>query len=185
MSWADALTAAADAMGGVPAAQVGAFAGPLVEVEALVCLKELLNSLGSSSTSSTAAGGQSADLRAAYLLNPTLAGIEAADALLMVGTNPRVEAPLLNSRLRRMVLHADVPVGVVGPKAELTYEYAHLGEGADALSALAAGSSPFNEVPGSGLGLGLGLGLAQRPRRRQLPLVPKPFNEVPKDAKRP
>ena len=64
----------------------------------------------------------------------------------MVGTNPRVEAPLLNSRLRRMVLHADVPVGVVGPKAELTYEYAHLGEGADALSALAAGSSPFNEV---------------------------------------
>ena len=183
VSWADALTAAADAMGGVPAAQVGAFAGPLVEVEALVCLKELLNSnpnpnpnpnpdsypnptpnpnpnpypnpnpsqellnsLGSTSTSSTAAGGQSADLRAAYLLNPTLAGIEAADALLMVGTNPRVEAPLLNSRLRRMVLHADVPVGVVGPKAELTYEYAHLGEGADALSALAAGSSPFNEV---------------------------------------
>ena len=181
MSWADALTAAADAMAGVPAAQVGAFAGPLVEVEALVCLKELLNSnpnpnpnpnpdsypnptpnpnpnpypnpnpsqellnsLGSTSTSSTAAGGQSADLRAAYLLNPTLAGIEAADALLMVGTNPRVEAPLLNSRLRRMVLHAhpnpnpspspnpnpspsphphptqvlhaDVPVGVVGPK---------------------------------------------------------------------
>ena len=44
VSWADALTAAADAMGGVPAAQVGAFAGPLVEVEALVCLKELLNS---------------------------------------------------------------------------------------------------------------------------------------------
>ena len=67
---------------------MGAFAGPLVEVEALVCLKELLNSLGSTSTSSTAAGGQSADLRAAYLLNPTLAGIEAADALLMVGTSP-------------------------------------------------------------------------------------------------
>merc|ERR1740130_2616472 len=106
VSWADALTAAADALGGVPAAQVGAFAGPLVEVEALVCLKELLNSIGSTSTTSTAAGGQSADLRASYLLNPTLAGIEAADALLMVGTNPR----------------------------------------ADALGALAAGSSPFSEV---------------------------------------
>merc|ERR1719424_781976 len=123
VSWADALTAAADALGGVPAAQVGAFAGPLVEVEALVCLKELLNSIGSTSTTSTAAGGQSADLRASYLLNSTLAGIEAADALLMVGTNPRVEAPLLNSRLRRMVMHADLPVGVVGPAAELTYDY--------------------------------------------------------------
>ena len=146
VSWADALTAAADALGGVPAAQVGAFAGPLVEVEALVCLKELLNSIGSTSTTSTAAGGQSADLRPAYLLNTTLAGIEAADALLMVGTNPRVEAPLLNSRLRRMVMHADLPVGVVGPAAELTYDYEHLGEGADALGALAAGSSPFSEV---------------------------------------
>lgn len=143
VSWTDALTAAADAMGGVPATQIGAFAGPLVEIEALVCLKELINSLGSTATSSTAAGTQSADLRPSYLLNSTLAGIEAADALLMVGTNPRVEAPLLNSRLRRMVIHADLPVGVVGPAADLTYDYEHLGASADSLGALASGSSPF------------------------------------------
>lgn len=143
VGWAQALTAAAEALGGAAPAEVGAFAGPLVEAEALVCLKELVNKLGSTSTTSTAAGAQSADLRAGYTLNATLAGIEAADALLMVGTNPRVEAPLLNSRVRRMVIHAELPVGIVGPSPELTYDYTHLGAGADALAALASGSSPF------------------------------------------
>merc|ERR1740115_691581 len=123
-------------MSSASAASMPASVGPLVEVEALVCLKELLNSIGSTSTTSTAAGAQSADLRASYLLNSTLAGIEEADALLMVGCNPRVEAPLLNTRLRRMVTHADLPVGVVGAAAELTYEYDHLGAGADALAGL-------------------------------------------------
>ena len=143
VGWGDALRAAAAQLGGASGAEIGAFAGPLVEVEALLCLKELLNSLGSTATVSTAAGAQSADLRPSYLLNSTIAGLEDADAVLAIGCNPRVEAPLVNTRLRRQAIHNLLPVGVVGPEMDLTYDYEHLGTSVDALQAIADGSSPF------------------------------------------
>lgn len=108
-----------------------------------MALKDLLNSLGSTSTSSTAAGPLSADLRASYTLNATIAGLEECDALLLVGSNPRIEAPLLNARIRKLVRHRSLPVASVGKAADLTYEVAQLGEGAKVLSDLLAGSSPF------------------------------------------
>jgi len=143
VGWGDALKAAAAQLGGASGAEIGAFAGPLVEVEALLCLKELLNSLGSTATVSTAAGAQSADLRPSYLLNATIAGLEDADAVLAIGCNPRVEAPLVNTRLRRQAIHNLLPVGVVGPEMDLTYDHEHLGTSIDALQAIADGSSPF------------------------------------------
>jgi NADH-quinone oxidoreductase subunit G len=144
VTWQEALTVAADKLGSASAAEVGALAGSLVEVEALVCLKDLINGLGSTST--TACSSLSADLRSSYSFNATIAGIEQADALLLVGSNPRVEAPLVNARIRKMVRHASLPVASVGPKADLTFAYDHLGAGAQALSALADGSSPFAKV---------------------------------------
>ena len=102
--------------------------------------------LGSTATSSTAAAGLAADLRASYTLIATIAGIEGCDALLLVGTNPRIEAPLLNSRIRKMVRHYDLPVASVGKAVDLTYEVEQLGDSADALSALLAGKAPFANV---------------------------------------
>jgi len=141
VSWADALAVAAEKIGALPGSQIGVYAGPLVEVEALVALKDLFNSLGSTSTTPTTA--LSADLRSTYTLNCGIAGVEEADALLLVGSNPRVEAPLLNARIRKMVRHYGLPVGVVGPANDLTYETQYLGGGADALSAILSGASPF------------------------------------------
>jgi len=143
VGWKEALSVAAAKLSSVSGAQLGAVAGPLVEVEALVALKDLLNGLGSTSTSSTAAGSLSPDLRASYTMNSTIAGIEEADALLLIGTNPRVEAPLVNTRIRKMVRHFGLSVGVVGPNADLTYEYEHLGATPSTLSTLLDGSSPY------------------------------------------
>ena len=140
VGWPEALEAAAGRIGAAGGA-VGAFAGPLVSVEALACAKQLLNMLGSTTTK--ACTDLSADLRAGYTLNTTLVGIEHADALLLVGTNPRVEAPLLNVRLRRMAIKGGVPIARVGKASDLTYDVTQLGETADALKALADGSSPF------------------------------------------
>jgi len=144
VSWPEALNVAAERLGGASAAEIGGFAGSLVEVEALVCLKDLLNALGSTST--TACSELSADLRSGYSFNATIAGIEQADALLLVGSNPRIEAPLVNARIRKMVRHCALPVASVGPKADLTFEYNHLGAGPQALAAIADGTAPFAAV---------------------------------------
>jgi NADH-quinone oxidoreductase subunit G len=87
--------------------------------------------------------GLPTDLRHAYMLNPTIAGMEQADAILLVGADPRKEAPLLNARIRKAVLHRRVPVASVGCAADLTYPVAHLGSTPAALAALADGSHPF------------------------------------------
>ena len=143
VSWADALALAADKIASTPKGSLAAVAGPLVEVEALVALKDLLNSLGSTSTSSTATLGMSADLRAAYTLNATIAGLEGCDALLLVGSNPRIEAPLLNARIRKLVRHSNLPVANVGKACDLTYEVSQLGDSAKALSDLLGGKGAF------------------------------------------
>ena len=127
-TWQDALAAAAGALEGAARGRVGVVAGPLVELEALVALKDLFNQMGSTTTHSSGSAIGSADLRANYTLNATIAGIEDADAILLVGTNPRVEAPLVNTRIRKMVRHANVRVGLVGPEqTDLSYEYEALG----------------------------------------------------------
>ena len=145
ISWVDALTLAAEKIGSTPKSKLAAVAGPLVEVEALVALKDLVNSLGSTSTTSTAAQ-LAADLRASYTFNPTLLGIEACDALLLVGSNPRIEAPLLNSRVRKMVRHHGLRVAAVGKPTDLTYDVEHLGDSASALTDLLGGTHPFAET---------------------------------------
>jgi NADH-quinone oxidoreductase subunit G len=79
--------------------------------------------------------------RAGYLFNATIAGIESADAILLIGTNPRLEAAVLNARIRKVWRATSLPIGVIGEKADLTYDYEHLGEGPDSLSELASGRS--------------------------------------------
>jgi len=145
VSWKEALGVAAGALSGTRGTAMAALAGPLVEAEILVALKDLMNSLGCTGTRSTATS-LSADLRASYTLNATIAGLEEADAVLLVGTNPRVEAPLLNARLRKLVRHHDLPVASVGKPADLTYEVEQLGESAAALSDLLAGKGAFAET---------------------------------------
>ncbi len=63
------------------------------------------------------------DFRSNYLLNTTFSGVEEADLVLLVGTNPRFEAPIFNARLRKCWIHNELDVGMVGPKLDLTYDY--------------------------------------------------------------
>jgi NADH-quinone oxidoreductase subunit G len=84
--------------------------------------------------------------RAAYIFNPTIAGVEDADAILLVGTNPRLEASLLNVRIRKRWRMAPLAVGLIGEPADLTYPHTYLGAGPETLSDLAAGRHSFAEV---------------------------------------
>ncbi|XP_036362854.1 NADH-ubiquinone oxidoreductase 75 kDa subunit, mitochondrial [Octopus sinensis] len=85
----------------------------------------------------------STDIRSNYLLNTTIAGIEEADLVLLIGTNPRYEASLFNARLRKCWIHNELEVAMVGTSVDLTFDYQHLGDSTDVLKQLANGSHPF------------------------------------------
>jgi NADH-quinone oxidoreductase subunit G len=74
--------------------------------------------------------------RASYIFNSSLEGIEEADAILLVGCNPRLEAAVLNARLRKHWIHSDVKIGVIGEQADLTYDYEYIGAGPESLTEL-------------------------------------------------
>src|SRR5262249_39028024 len=75
--------------------------------------------------------------RASYLFNPTIAGIDQADGLMIIGSNPRKEAPVLNARIRRRWRTGNLKIGVIGERADLTYDYNYLGAGPETLATFA------------------------------------------------
>lgn len=148
-SWEAALTAVASELATVTGNQIAGVAGGFADAEALVALKDLLNSKDSENLyteeqfPSTGAGS---DLRSNYLLNTGIQGIEEADLVVLIGTNPRYEAPLLNSRIRKAYMNNDLPVAVLGTKVDLTYDYTHLGASTSTLADLASGKHAFSKT---------------------------------------
>ena len=117
-SWAEAFAAIANRVRGADGKRIAALAGELAAVEEMFALKELLAKLGSSNLAAPAAAGfDPAAGRATYIFNPTIAGIEQADALVIVGSNPRTEAALLNARIRKRWRSGQMKVAVIGERA--------------------------------------------------------------------
>ncbi|KAK0150755.1 NADH-ubiquinone oxidoreductase subunit, mitochondrial [Merluccius polli] len=148
-SWEDVLTRVAGALQGAQGDDIAAVVGGLVDAEALVALKDMLNRLNSDNLCTEEVFpmvGAGSDLRSNYLLNTGIAGIEEADLLLLVGTNPRYEAALFNARIRKSWLHNELQVALVGSKVDLSYTYEHLGDSAKILEEIAAGTHPFSQV---------------------------------------
>jgi NADH-quinone oxidoreductase subunit G len=144
-SWSDAFAAIRDAVTKTSGDRIGAIAGDLATVEEMYALKLLMQSLGSANIDCRQDGValNPANGRASYLFNPTIEGIEQADALLIIGSNPRIEAPVLNSRIRKRWRMGDFPIGLIGEGDDLRYDYEALGAGADTLAELAGGRGKF------------------------------------------
>ncbi|WP_420547140.1 NADH-quinone oxidoreductase subunit NuoG [Curvivirga sp.] len=146
-SWDEAFTAVKDKLSGLKGDEIGAIAGDQVDVESMYALKELMNSLGSENTDCRQDGAKlDNSVRASYLFNTTIAGIEEADALLIVGANPRWEAPIINARIRKRWLTGQMQVGMIGETLRLTYDYSYLGAGTDSLKQVADGKADFAKV---------------------------------------
>jgi NADH-quinone oxidoreductase subunit G len=146
-SWSEAFAAIAAKTGRIDGKRIGAIAGDLAAVEEMFALKELLAKCGSANLA--VQGGNAFDPklgRASYIFNPTITGIDQADALLIVGSNPRKEAAVLNARIRKRWRSGQLKIGVIGAKADLTYGYDYLGAGTDSLSDVAAGKHSFADV---------------------------------------
>src|SRR5207302_8300497 len=121
--WRTAFEAIAAKMTSVPAGRIGAIVGDLAAVEEIFALKDLLTRLGVSNMDCRQDGAAIDPKwgRASYLFNATIAGIDQADALLLVGSNPRREAAVLNARIRKRWRAGAFPIGLIGERADLTY----------------------------------------------------------------
>ena len=138
-TWDQALAAAAKGLQAA-GANAAAIAGDLACTESMFAVKELFTRIGAPHTDCRQDGAAlDASTRAGYLFNTTIAGIENADACLLIGCNPRWEAAVLNARLRKRALAGGFPVFNVGPRADLTYPVENLGAGPETLADVAAG----------------------------------------------
>uniref|UniRef100_A0A7E4WAC4 NADH-ubiquinone oxidoreductase 75 kDa subunit, mitochondrial n=1 Tax=Panagrellus redivivus TaxID=6233 RepID=A0A7E4WAC4_PANRE len=147
-SWEEALFTVAQKLRQTKSSGIAVIAGGLNDAETLISAKDLANRFNSENVFTeedfpSASGGT--DLRVNYLFNDSIAGIEEADALLLVGTNPRYEAPVLNARIRKTFLASDIEIGVIGSEVDLTYDFDYLGNTAAALDAVLAGKGAFAE----------------------------------------
>ncbi|CAO3643365.1 unnamed protein product [Cunninghamella blakesleeana] len=147
-SWEAALELVSERLSSVKGNEAKAIAGHLADAESMVALKDLFNRIGSENLTIDAPNGKGPlalnnDFRSNYTLNSTLSGVEEADVVLLVGTNPRHEAPILNTRFRKAYLHNGQDFGVIGESNDLTYDYEHIGQDAKSIESLLDGSHPF------------------------------------------
>jgi NADH-quinone oxidoreductase subunit G len=148
VSWEEALTCAAEHLRSAHPNRIGAIVGDLAGVEESFVLKKLMDYLDTPNIDCRQDGAVLDPLygRMSYLFNPTLAGVEEADVILLIGANPRVEASVFNARLRKCWFLGTAPIAVIGSHVDLTYPYTHLGTGPKALEDLITGRSPFSTL---------------------------------------
>jgi NADH-quinone oxidoreductase subunit G len=148
-TWQEAFGAIAAKLQNLPGAKIGAIAGDLCDAESMMALKDLFGSLGSANLDCRQDGAKlDSSRRDFYVFNSTIAGIDAADAILLIGTNPRHEATVLNARIRKRYLASfgHLPIGVVGQAGDLTYAFDHIGTSAAALSSFTKDAGGFAET---------------------------------------
>lgn len=144
VSWHDALAVVAEVIHKVKPEEIVGVAGKLSDAESMIALKDFLNTMGSDNIWCEGNGpNANADLRSGYIMNTSISGLEKADVFLLVGTQPRVEAAMVNARIRKTVRATNAKVGYVGPPADLNYDHEHLGTGPETLTELAEGRHPF------------------------------------------
>jgi NADH-quinone oxidoreductase subunit G len=145
-TWNEAFAAIAAQLNGLSGPAVAAIAGDLACTESMTALKDLMGALGSPNLDCRQDGAKLGGARGGYIFNSGISGIDQADAILLVGTNPRLEAPVLNARIRKRYLRGNVRIAAIGPETALTYKTEWLGNDATTVAAICNGNHPFAEV---------------------------------------
>jgi NADH-quinone oxidoreductase subunit G len=127
-SWEEAIDEVANVLTKVQPERLATIAGDLLDVESMFAMKNLLDNLNFKNYDCRQDGAMYDPLnRASYIFNTTISGIEQADLILIIGANPRYEAPLVNARIRKVFVAKNIPIAVIGSKVDLTYKYDYLG----------------------------------------------------------
>jgi NADH-quinone oxidoreductase subunit G len=134
-TWPEAFAAITEKLHGTPGEKIGAIAGDLCDAESMLALKDLMTALGSPNIDCRQDGARLTNARRDYYtFNTHIAGIEDADAILIIGSNPRREAPVLNARIRKAHVQTGAKIGLIGAETDLTYPLTHIGTGPSAFA---------------------------------------------------
>jgi NADH-quinone oxidoreductase subunit G len=145
-TWDEAFSAITARLSGLDGKKIAAIVGDQCDAEAMVALKDLMAALGSPNVDCRQDGAKlEAGVRGGYLFNAGIRGIDQADAILLVGSNPRWESPVLNARIRKRYLHGRCDIASIGPVVDLTYPVERLGASPATLRDLADGRLAFSE----------------------------------------
>lgn len=146
-TWDEAFNAIAKKIKKLDSEEIAALAGDLSDQESQLALKMLLDNLNIQNRDCRVDGAMiSFDHRSHYLFNTTIKDLEHCDAVLLIGCNPRLEATMVNARLRKAVIKNHCVVGLIGEPAELTYPCQSLGNTQDILDEIINGSHPFSKT---------------------------------------
>ncbi|WP_262695086.1 NADH-quinone oxidoreductase subunit NuoG [Kordiimonas aquimaris] len=146
-SWADAFAAIKKKLKAIKGSEIAAIAGDLADMESMAALKDLMGTLGSKRVECRQDGAAlDASIRAGYVMNSGIMGVEDADYLLLVGTNPRLEAPSLNTRIRKAVRHMGLKVANIGSSEDFTYPTTEYGNDASLLKKVLGGRHEISKA---------------------------------------
>ncbi len=147
VNFSEAISEVAKKIKSCAANEIAAMSGQLSAVEEIFALKKLLEKLGVENFDCRLRGEKlSADDRASYIFNTTIAGIDSTDACLLIGVNPRKDAPILNARIRKRFLSKKLKIATIGCGADLTYAYKNLGDDVSTLKEILDGRGEFAEI---------------------------------------
>lgn len=146
-SWDEALKAVSEKLVKTKPEKIAALSGEMCEIESMVALKDMMNDLGVRATECRTNGASyETDCRAHYVMNCGISGLDEADAILLIGVNPRKTAAIINARIRKAWFERRVKIGLIGPKANLTYPYEHLGTAPQDIETLLSARKGFIET---------------------------------------
>ncbi|NUX01356.1 NADH-quinone oxidoreductase subunit G [Wolbachia endosymbiont of Madathamugadia hiepei] len=144
VDWNEALTVAAKKLRSTKPNKIAAIAGDLADCESMLLLKEMMHKLGSANIDCRQDGAKLIqNNRGSYVFNTTAQGIENADLCLLINTNPKVEAPVINARIRKRYLQGNFPIASIGPDIEYLYHVEKLGDNPSILNEIAKGNHKF------------------------------------------
>ena len=150
-TWDKAFATIAEKIKSTTPKKLAAVAGDQADCESMMALKDLMDTLGSPNIDCRQDGAYlDPMLRSSYVFNSTISGIDVADACLLIGTNPRIEAPVLNARIRNRSIKGRFPIGVLSEfqnkSIDLTYDYKYLGGKTNTMLSLADGTHAFSKI---------------------------------------
>jgi NADH-quinone oxidoreductase subunit G len=146
-SWDNAFHVLSEKLKSTSSDKISALAGDLSDLESIVALKDLMVKFQVKNFECRIDGTvYDISNRADYVFNSTIKGVEGADVILLIGTNPRHEASLINARIRKTWLSNNIKIGLIGEEVDLTYPYEYLGKGPEALEKLMNSKSGFSKT---------------------------------------
>ena len=147
VSWGEAFRAIADKLHDSTPGSIAAIAGDQADCESMFALKSLMQKMGVANIDCRQDGAvYDVTNRASYIMNSGVSGIEQADVILLIGTNPRHEASLVNARIRKRWLRGGLRIALIGASVDLGYPYRHLGNSVTAINDLLSSKNEYAAV---------------------------------------